>query len=156
MHDLNILLDHLLCLLLFDIVLHSLLAKSLLLTSTSHTHNLVSHKPAQSLRQPDSLIHTPFPISVPIRNQRKSYQDNSSLITSNRELAFRQLTEQLWTAGLPSSPTACSMSIRSRRSSAPLSERGGDYDIETIDWDEADLPDSGNRNCLNFSLLTSA
>lgn len=129
----------------------SLLAKSLLLTSTSRTH-----KPIQSSRRYNHLTHTPFPISVPIRNQRKSFQDNSSLITTNRELAFLQLTEQLWTTDSPSSTTACSMSIRSRRSSAPLSERGGDNEIETIDWDDADTPDSGNRTRLYFVLLTFA
>jgi len=59
----------------------------------------------------------------------------------NQQLAFRQLTEQLWQAGLPTAPTT---SIRSRCSSAPPSERGGDAD-ETIDWDEPDTPDEGNE-----------
>jgi hypothetical protein len=53
------------------------------------------------------------------------------------------------------------MSIRSRCSSAPPSERdGGDDETaktdgnngneeETIDWDEPDVPDEGNTSCFN-------
>lgn len=96
-----------------------------------------------------------FPNSI----KRKSLQDNAPLALISRELAFRQLTEQLWAAGLPSSTTACSMSIRSRCSSAPPSERGGggdefkkpdwnnhdtndeDEEEENIDWDEPNIPD---------------
>jgi hypothetical protein len=52
------------------------------------------------------------------------------------------------------------MSIRSRCSSAPPSERGGgddeatkitgnnNYEEENIDWDEPDLPDEGNSHCF--------
>ena len=135
----------------FHFVLTSLLVNPLTLTSTSRAHSSISHKAIQSRHHYDPPTHTAFPISVPIQNKRKSFQDNSSLITANRELAFRQLTEQLWAAGLPSSTTACSMSTRSRRSSAPPSERGGEDDTtkstgtEIVDWDDADLPDSGNH-----------
>ena len=76
------------------------------------------------------------------------------------ELAFRQLTEQLWVAGLPSSKTACSQSVRSRCSSVPPSERGdyqlnetntfgskdGNHDEKEslVDRDEPYKPDKGN------------
>jgi hypothetical protein len=107
----------------------------------------------------------PSPTPIPSLTKRKSLQTNAPLIVASRELAFRQLTEQLWAAGLPSSTTACSMSIRSRCSSAPPSERGGggdetakiewDDDEENIEWDEPDIPDDGNgsihkSSCLNF------
>lgn len=104
-----------------------------------------------------SPSHTPTP------TKRQSSQANNNTPSSihNREQIFRQLTEQLWAAGLPSSRTACSMSVRSRCSSAPPSERGGgedeltkldwdnDYDDEeenVIDWDEPDKPDEGNSS----------
>lgn len=125
--------------------------------STSRAHSLISQKATQPRHHDVPPTHTAFPVSVPIPNKRKSFQDNSSLITANRELAFRQLTEQLWAEGeSPPSTTAYSISARSRRSSAPASERGVEDDTtksigtEIIDWDDADLPDSGNRTRLFF------
>lgn len=138
-------------------MLTSLLVDPLTLISTSRAHSLSSQKAIQSRHHHDPPTHTAFPISVPIRNKRKSFPDNSSVITANRELEFRQLTEELWAAESPSSTTACSISPRSRRSSAPPSERGGEDDTtkstgtEIIDWDDADLPDSGNRTRFSSS-----
>ena len=104
------------------------------------------------------------PPNVPILTKRQDSQTKTPLHIHNRELAFRQLAEQLWAAGLPSSKNACSMSVRSRCSSAPPSERGGggddelskigwnnnNYDDEDdenmIDWDEPGKPDEGNSN----------
>ena len=103
----------------------------------------------------------PSPVATPNLAKRNSLQDSTPISNANRELAFRQLTEQLWAAGLPSAATACSMSIRSRCSSAPPSERGGnegeedlarsddDDDLEqNLDWDEPDIPDDGNAYCF--------
>ena len=137
-----------LLLLIFYVVLYSLIFIEKLTSSSPRTEKSVqSHQNSPSK-------------PVPNLTKRKSLEDNSPLIVTNRELAFRQLTEQLWAAGLPSSTTACSMSIRSRCSSAPQSERGGggedkNHPIdsnndaeENIDWDEPDIPDEGN--CLCF------
>lgn len=102
------------------------------------------------------LTRTTSPTHIPILT-KNLLQTDKSLNIQNRELAFRQLTEQLWAAGLPSAKTACSMSVRSRCSSAPPSERGGDEEMkkvgwnngfhdeeENIDWDQPDKPDDGN------------
>lgn len=100
----------------------------------------------------------------PTRPLSPSHISNAPVSVTNRELAFRQLTEQLWAAGLPSAQTACSMSVRSRCSSAPPSERGGgggtnndltsmdwnneyddgDDDENMIEWDAPGKPDDGN------------
>jgi hypothetical protein len=130
--------------------------------SSSHTHASVSNQVTQSRRRRGRRSTRPTsPPHVPILPKRQNLQTNTSLYVHNRELAFRQLAEQLWAAGLPSSTTACSMSVRSRCSSAPPSERGGgddemkkthwdnDYDDEQeniIDWDEPDKPDEGNSS----------
>ncbi len=135
-------------------------------SASSHTHTSVSNQATQSRRRrgrrPTRLTS---PAHVPILAKRQSLQTKTPLHVHNRELAFRQLTEQLWAAGLPSSATACSMSVRSRCSSAPPSERSGggddgmikndwnnDYDDEEeniIDWDEPDKPDEGNSSSKN-------
>lgn len=111
-------------------------------------------KPSRRRRRP--APKNPSPVPTPNLAKRNSLQDSTPISSANRELAFRQLTEQLWAAGLPSAATACSMSIRSRCSSAPPSERGGDEgeedlarsdedDLEeNLDWDEPDIPDDGN------------
>lgn len=105
------------------------------------------------------LTRATSPTHVPHIKKRQSLQNNPSLSIRNRELAFRQLAEQLWAAGLPSSKTACALSIRSRCSSAPPSERGVDDEMtkiswkngsndeqeNMIDWDEPDQPDEGNK-----------
>ncbi len=116
------------------------------------------------------------PTHVPILTKRTSLQTKKPLSGHNRELAFRQLTEQLWAAGIPSQTMANSMSVRSRCSSAPPSERGGGddemikidwnngYDDEEeniIDWDEPDKPDEGNTKTkigisLHFKYFTRA
>jgi hypothetical protein len=57
--------------------------------------------------------------------KRPSLQHDIPFPVSNQEMLFAKLTEQLRAAGLPSAATACSMSIRSRCSSAPASEHGG-------------------------------
>jgi hypothetical protein len=141
-------------------VLTYFIEKPMILTSSSRTYSSVSHESRQARRH-NHPTQNPSPPSVPILTKRQSLQDNTSLIVANREVAFRQLTEQLWAAGSPSSTTACSMSIRSRCSSAPPSERdGGDDETaktdgnngneeETIDWDEPDVPDEGNTSCFN-------
>lgn len=127
--------------------------KPMILTSSPHAHSSISRKSIQSRRR-HRPTHSPSPTLIPNLTKRQSLQSNT-----NRELAFRQLTEQLWATGLPSSTTACSMSIRSRCSSAPPSDRdGGDDETtkingnndneENIDWDEPDLPDEGNSRCF--------
>jgi hypothetical protein len=131
--------------------------KPMILTSSPRAHSSVSRKSIQSRRHRHPT-RSPSPTLIPNLAKRKSLQDNASLINTNRELAFRQLTEQLWAAGLPSSTTGCSMSIRSRCSSAPPSEFGGgedetikingnndDNEEENIDWDEPKAPDEGNK-----------
>ncbi|CAF1157024.1 unnamed protein product [Adineta ricciae] len=111
----------------------------------------------------------PSPVATHNLAKRNSLQDSTPISNANRELAFRQLTEQLWAAGLPSAATACSMSIRSRCSSAPPSERGGnegeedlsrsddDDDLEeNLDWDEPDIPDDDfGRYALQSELDTN-
>jgi len=141
--------------------------KPIILTSSSRTHSSISRESMPSRRhhsnQNPSLTSVP-PTSI----KRKSLKDNNTpIIVTNRELAFRQLTEQLWAAGLPSSTTACSMSVHSRCSSAPPSERDGgedetrkpnwnndddddDEEDENIDWDEPNIPDEGNSSCLKI------
>ena len=143
----------LVCFILFSYSL-IFIEKPVILTSSPRAHSSVSRKSIQSRRRRPPT-HSPSPPLTPNLTKRKSLQD-----TNSRELAFRQLTEQLWAAGLPSSTTACSMSIRSRCSSAPPSERGGDdgaikingdntdREEENIDWDEPDLPDEGNSHCF--------
>ncbi|UJR33639.1 hypothetical protein I4U23_021073 [Adineta vaga] len=124
---------------------------------SSHTHASVSNQATQPRRRRGRRPARPSsPSHIPFLTKRTNFQSNTPLRTPNRELAFRQLTEQLWAAGLPSSTTACSMSVRSRCSSAPPSERGGaddemkkiewnnsydDEDENMIDWDEPDKPD---------------
>jgi len=132
-------------------------------SSSSHAHASVSNQRTQSRRRGRRRSTRPTsPPNVPILPQRQILQTKTSLHIHNRELAFRQLAEQLWAAGLPSSMTACSMSVRSRCSSAPPSERGGGGDDEMtkidwndthgdeeenmIDWDEPDKPDEGNSS----------
>jgi hypothetical protein len=132
-------------------------------SSSSHAHASVSNQRTQSRRRGRRRSTRPTsPPNVPILPQRQILQTKTSLNVHNRELAFRQLAEQLWAAGLPSSMTACSMSVRSRCSSAPPSERGGGGDDEMtkidwndthgdeeenmIDWDEPDKPDEGNSS----------
>lgn len=130
-------------------------------SSSSHTHASVSNQVTQSRRRRGRRpTRSTSPPHTPISTKRQGLQPNTPLSIHNRELVFRQLTEQLWAAGLPSSTTGCSMSVRSRCSSAPPSERGGgedeivkldwnnDYDEEEdiIDWDEPDIPDEGNSS----------
>jgi hypothetical protein len=131
-------------------------------SSSSRTHASVSNQVTQSRRRRGRRpARTTSPIPVPTLTKRQSSQTKAPLGVFNRELAFRQLTEQLWAAGLPSATTACSMSVRSRCSSAPPSERGGgeeemikfgwndnyydDYE-NIINWDEPDKPDEGNSS----------
>ncbi|CAF3697659.1 unnamed protein product [Adineta steineri] len=115
--------------------------------SSSRTHTSVSNQMTQTRRRRGRRPTRPLsPTHAPNLTKGTSLQSNNSLRVNNRELAFRQLTEQLWAAGLPSATTACSMSVRSRCSSAPPSERGGrrggyDDEEENIDWDEPDKPD---------------
>ncbi|CAF3551098.1 unnamed protein product [Rotaria sordida] len=126
-------------------------------SSSCHKHTSVSnHQVVQSRRRRGRrLTRTISPTYVTILTNRKSLQNNEPISIRNRELAFRQLAEQLWAAGLPSSTTGCSLSVRSRCSSAPPSERGGDDEMtkiswnngyhdeegNIIDWDEPDKPD---------------
>ena len=135
---------------------------SMVSSSSSRTHASVSNQVTQSRRRRGRRpTRTTSPTHVPTLNNRQSLQIKTSLGIDNRELAFRQLAEQLWAAGLPSSTTACSMSVRSRCSSAPPSERGGgddemikfgwndnsyDDDEYVTGWDEADKPDQGNNS----------
>ena len=134
------------------------------LSSPSHPHASVSNQITQSRRRRGRRpTRPPSSPNVPnLTTKRQSLQTKTPLHIHNRELAFRQLAEQLWAAGLPSSTTACSMSVRSRCSSAPPSERGGGeeemnkidwnntYDAEdeenNVDWDEPDKPDEGNNS----------
>ncbi len=130
----------------------------------SLTYSSVSDTSRQSRPRPTG---NPSPMPVPHLPKRKSLQDNTPLSDTDRELAFRQLAEQLWAAGLPGSTTACSMSIRSRCSSAPPSERGGgedetqktnwndDKSKENNDWDEPGAPDDGNSSCFNSYYFTN-
>jgi hypothetical protein len=150
--------------LLFDVVLFRIdsfvehpLVPSM---SSSRTHTSVANQSTQARRRRGRRpACPPSPPCVPFLTKRTSLQSSTPLPIHNRELAFRQLTEQLWAAGLPSATTACAMSVRSRCSSAPASERGGadeemlkiewnnSYDDEVeniIDWDEPDKPDEGN------------
>ncbi|CAF3930904.1 unnamed protein product [Rotaria sordida] len=124
-------------------------------SSSSHKHNSVSHETTQSHYHPSRhrSARDPSTTPVPILTEKKSLPLDTSLIATNRELTLRQLTEHLWTTRLPSSRTACSMSIRSRCSSAPTFECGGVQNkatktgrndsekVENIDWDEPDMPD---------------
>ena len=130
--------------------------------SSSRTHPSVASQAAQPRRRRGRRpARASSPTHVPFLTKRASLQPSSPLRLHSRELALRQLTEQLWAAGLPSATTACSMSVRSRRSSAPASERGGadddmfkaewnnsydDEDESVIDWDEPDKPDEGNSS----------
>ena len=139
-------------------------------SSSSHTHATVSNQVTQSRRRRGRRSTRPTsPPPVPNLTKSQSLQSNTPLYINNRELAFRQLTEQLWAAGLPSSTTACSMSVRSRCSSAPPSERGGgddditkthwnnDYNDEQeniIDWDVPDKPDEGNSSRIKIKNKT--
>ncbi|CAF2702202.1 unnamed protein product [Rotaria sp. Silwood2] len=132
-----------------------------LLSSSNRAHASVSnHQVTQSRRRRGRrLIRTTSPTHVSSLTKRQSLQTNTPISIRNRELAFRQLTEQLWAAGLPSSTTGCSLSVRSRCSSAPPSERGGDDEMtkiswnngyndeeNIIDWDEPEKPDEGNSS----------
>jgi hypothetical protein len=131
-------------------------------SSSSHTHASVSKQVTQSRRRQGRHPTRPtLPPHVPNLTKKQSLHTKSSLHIHNRELAFRQLAEQLWAAGLPSSMTACSTSVRSRCSSAPPSERGegedeiikvnsnndcDDEEENIVDWDEPDKPDDGNSS----------
>ncbi|CAF4062890.1 unnamed protein product [Rotaria sp. Silwood2] len=122
---------------------------------SSHKHSSISHETTPLHHHPsrDRSALNPSPTPVPILTEKKGLQGDTSLIPTIRELSLRQLAEQLWAAKLPSSATACSMSIRSRCSSAPASEHGGAQNEKTksnrndngkeenIDWDEPDIPD---------------
>lgn len=118
-----------------------------MVSSSSHAPTSMSNSMIQSRRRRGRRPTRPLsPSHVPTSETRPSFPS-----MTNRELAFRQLAEQLWAAGLPSSQTACSMSVRSRCSSAPPSERGGmnneydDADDENmIEWDAPGKPDDGN------------
>ncbi|CAF0749813.1 unnamed protein product [Adineta ricciae] len=125
--------------------------------SSSRAHASVYNQVTQSRRRRGRRAARPSsPTHIPFLSKRRDFPSNTPISPHNRELAFRQLTEQLWAAGLPSAATACSMSVRSRCSSAPPSERGGaddeiikiewnnSYDVEDeniIDWDDPDKPD---------------
>lgn len=125
-------------------------------------------KQSQPRRRPPSKRPKPVIPTAVNRTKRQSLQHDAPI---HQELLFAQLTEQLRAAELPNAATACSMSIRSRCSSAPASEFGGDDDdepmrnrVETnaadhpdddeddedeeemIDWDEPDVPDDGNNS----------
>ncbi|CAF1175327.1 unnamed protein product [Rotaria sp. Silwood1] len=131
-------------------------------SSSSHKHSSISHEISQSHYHPSQHCSTrnSSSIPVPIETEKKSLQDDISLISTNRESTLRQLAEQLWASRLSSSTTVCSMSIRSRCSSAPASEHGGaqnetikidqnnDEKEDKIDWDEPDVPDEGNSSCF--------
>jgi len=145
-------------------VLAYFIENQMILTSSSRIHSPVSHESTQS--RPHRPTQNPSPTPVPPNLINiESLQNNTSLVNTNRELALRQLTEQLWAAGLPSSTTGCSMSVCSGCSSAPPSERGGEdeptktdlnndnEEEENIDWDEPNAPDDGNNSCLKFLLF---
>jgi len=146
-------------------VLTYFIENPMILMSLPLTHDSASRKSTQSPRHHST--RNPSPTSVPILTKKTSLQNNTALNIANRELVFRQLTEQLWAAGLPSSTTGCSMSICSRCSSAPPSECGGREDETTktdwnndghaaeanIDWDEPDIPDEGKSSCVKFLLF---
>jgi hypothetical protein len=136
---------------------------------SSSMHASVTNPVTQSRRRRGRRsTRNTSPTHVPILTKRTSLQTKTPLSGHNRELAFRQLTEQLWAAGIPSQTMASSMSVRSRCSSAPPSERGGGddemikidwnngYDDEEeniIDWDEPDKPDEGNsKTKIDISL----
>ncbi|CAF4461293.1 unnamed protein product [Rotaria socialis] len=126
-------------------------------SATRNTYASISSQMSQSRRRRGRHLTRGTTSSTHVSNltKRQSLQTNTPFSVHNRELAFRQLAEQLWAAGLPSSATASSLSIRSRCSSAPPSERGGDDDMtivtwnnhcndeqeNMIDWDEPDKPD---------------
>ena len=130
--------------------------------SSSRAHASVYNQVTQPRRRRGRRAARPSsPTHIPFLPKRRDFPSNTPISPHNRELAFRQLTEQLWAAGLPSAATACSMSVRSRCSSAPPSERGGvddemikierinSYDVEDesiIDWDDPDKPDEGNSS----------
>lgn len=140
-----------------------------MVSPSSHIHASVSKQMTQSRRRGRRRLTRPTsPPNVPSSAQGQTVQAKTPLYVHNREAAFRQLTEQLWAAGLPSSRTACSMSVRSRCSSAPPSERGGaddemskidwnnihgDQNEHVIAWDEPDKPDEGNnsRKKINYA-----
>lgn len=131
--------------------------------SSSRAHASVYNQAPPSRRRRGRRAARPSsPTRIPFLTKRRDFPSNTPISAHNRELAFRQLTEQLWAAGLPSAATACSMSVRSRCSSAPPSERGGgaddemikiewnnsydDEDENIIDWDDPDKPDEGNSS----------
>ena len=96
-----------------------------------------------------------------IRVKRNSVELNQPKSASkNEQQLFAQLVEQLKAAGFATSRTSCSMSIRSRCSSAPPSEHGGIADLdadndeneEMIDWDDPQRPDDGNV-CRTYTNL---
>ena len=140
-------------------VLTSFLDNALAISSSSsRTRPFASNEPAKTHphrgRPP---TRNPAIPSTSTFVKRKSLQYDTPLLLSSQALAFAQLTEQLRAAGLPTAATACSMSIRSRCSSAPPSEHGGGDDDRTrsdldtdedeedaIDWDEPEMPDDGN------------
>ena len=127
-------------------------------------------KPSQPRRRPHSKRQKPA-VSIAVREKRPSLQHDAASYLTQHELLFAQLTEQLRAAGLPNAATASSMSIRSRCSSAPASEFGGDDDDEPlrtrassnaaedeeemIDWDEPDLPDDGNDSTARSFSFTA-
>jgi hypothetical protein len=130
------------------------------MVSAPHRHASVSNPMTQVRRRRGRRpTRPPSPPHVSNSSNRPSFPIKTPLTVHNREQAFRQLAEQLWAAGLPSSTTGCSMSVRSRCSSAPPSEREGaenemtkigwndDYDDDEenmIEWDEPEKPDEGN------------
>ena len=150
----------------FDITrcaLTSFLDNALALSSSSSASSrarpLASNEPAKT--HPRRGRHPTRNPAIPFTStfvKRKSLQYETPLLLSSQALAFAQLTEQLRNAGLPTAATACSMSVRSRCSSAPPSEHGAGDDDRTrsdldtddeddedaIDWDEPDMPDDGN------------
>ncbi|CAF3615397.1 unnamed protein product [Rotaria socialis] len=139
-------------------------------SATRNTYASISSQMSQSRRRRGRHLTRGTTSSTHVSNltKRQSLQTNTLFSVHNRELAFRQLAEQLWAAGLPSSATASSLSIRSRCSSAPPSERGGDDDMtivtwnnhcndeqeNMIDWDEPDKPDDGNSSVKRMITYT--
>lgn len=136
----------------------------MVLLSSPHARASISNQTPRSRRRRGQRPNRPTsPPNVPLLTKEQDSQPKTPSHVLNRELAFRQLTEQLWAAGLPSSKNACSMSVRSRCSSAPPSERGGGDDDnvskigwnnayddeeeeEMIDWDEPGKPEDGNSH----------
>lgn len=162
---------------LFCFVSASVIENRAVSSSSSHAHDSVSNRTTQSRRRRGRRpIHPTSPPNVPLLTQKQDSQTKTPSHVHNRELAFRQLAEELWAAGLPSSKNGCSMSVRSRCSSAPPSERGGgggggndelskfgwnntdDEEEIMIDWDEPGKPEDGNshrkKTCLSHTLLS--